>query len=138
MSNGELEQIIVRNGNYVAVRRAGSDDGYVSVHNAITGLFILGINGGRLTEYSRMRRPMWGCSCTPNGYCKRSIHGTDLIRGWRNILTELVARGSVRVSKEIERVIGGEEARQIRDYHGSIEPGGNPAPEWEYQQLRSA
>jgi hypothetical protein len=138
MSNGELEQIIVRNGNYIAVRRAGSGDGYVSVHNAVNGDFILGINGGRLMEYSHMAKPMWGCACTPKGHCKRAIHGTDLKRGWRNILNELVARGRVQVTPEIIRTLGGYEARQIADYGQEYSPGGNPAPEWDYQQLRSA
>jgi hypothetical protein len=49
-----------------------------------------------------------------------------------------VARGRVHVTPEVMRALGGYEARQIRDYGQTFSPEGNPAPEWEYQQLRSA
>lgn len=138
MSNGELEQIIIRNGDFLSVRRAGTGDGYVSLHNAITGEFILGINGGSLPEHSRMRKLKWGCDCSPRTECRRGIHGTDLMRGWRNILYELVARRRVRVTHEIVRILGGVEARNARDYGLVHSPLGDPAPAWQYSQLRSA
>lgn len=138
MSNGELEQIIVRNANFVTVRRAGSGDGYVSVNNAVTGEFILGINGGRLPEYSRMMNLDRNCPCSPGRECRTGKHGKALLRGWRNILSELVARRRVRVTAEIMRVLGGYEARQIRDYGQEYAPETDPTPAWEYQQLRSA
>lgn len=138
MSNGELEQIIIRNGNFISVRRAGSGDGYVGVYEAVSGKFILGINGGRLAEFSRMANPKWGCECSPKAFCKKGIHGTDLRRGWRNILSELVGRTRVRPTPEIRRILGDQETRICTDYGNRLAPEGNPVPEWDYRQLRSA
>ena len=132
MSSSELENIIARNGNLLSVRRAGSGDGYAALYNAITGDFILGINGGQLPEYSRMQNPKWGCDCTPRGHCKTGMHGTNLLRGWRNILYELLARNRITSTREIRKVLGEQEARDAHDYGQVSAPMFDPNGKWEY------
>lgn len=138
MASSELELILARNGNFLSVRRAGSGDGFASLHNGITGEFILGINGGWLPEYSRMQSPKYDCDCTPGGYCRTGAHGIALMRGWRNILYELVARGRVHVTREVMKMLGGYEARDAKDYGMVAAPMSDPSPSWNHTGLRGA
>lgn len=133
MASSELELILARNGNFLSVRRAGSGDGFASLHNGITGEFILGINGGWLPEYSRMQQPKYDCECTPGGHCRSGAHGILLMRGWRNILFELVARGLVHVTKEVRRTLGEVESLDARDYGMVAAPMSDPSPSWQYR-----
>lgn len=138
MSSGELEQIIARNGCFLSVRRAGDGDGYAGLYNSVTGEFILGINGGWLPEYSRMRKLNYKCPCTPRGTCRTGQHGTDLLRGWRNVLYELVSRGRVSATREIQRVLGQREALDARDYGMQHAPMFDTSPAWDYRGLRAS
>lgn len=135
MSSSELENIIARNGMFLSVRRAGDGDGHAGLYNSITGEFILGINGGWLPEFSRMRKLTYRCSCTPRGICRTGAHGTDLLRGWRNVLYELLSRGRVSPTKEIRRILGESEALDARDYGLCAAPMIEPSPAWEYSGL---
>jgi len=108
MTSSEFEQILIRNSNFMTVRRAGSGDGFAGFHCALTGDFVLGIGGGWLPEYSRHKSPKYDCECTPGGLCRSGRHGTQLVRGWRNVLFDLVSRGRVRATDEIRRVLGSE------------------------------
>lgn len=135
MSSSELELIIARNADFLSVRRAGDGDGYAALYNSSTCEFIIAINGGYLPEFSRMRKLKWGCECTPRGTCKTGMHGTDLLRGWRNVLYELLARHRVRKSKEIVRVLGSVESQQAYDYGLVTAPMYNTSPDWEYSSL---
>lgn len=137
MPSGELESIISRNGEFITVRRAGSGDGYAGVYNSVTCEFLTGIGGGTLPEYSRMANPKWGCECTPKGFCETGNHGTNLIRGWRNSLYELLARGRLRPSKEIKRALGELETQQARDYGMWYVPGTETSPAWKYSGIHS-
>ncbi len=114
---------------------AGSGDGYASLHNAVTGEFIMGINGGRLPEFSRMANPKYGCDCTPKSHCRTGIHGTNLLRGWRNVLYELVSRRRVLPTPEIAKILGGVECRDAYDYAHWKSPTHDLAPAWEYSSL---
>jgi len=138
MSSSELELILARNGNFLSVRRAGSGDGFASLHNGITGDFILGINGGWLPEYSRMQQPKYDCECTPGGHCRSGQHGILLLRGWRNTLYELVTRNRVRVTREIRRILGDVDARNAADYGAVAAPMSDPSPSWNHTGLRGA
>lgn len=141
MSSGEFEQILVRNSNFMAVRRAGSGNGFAGFHCAVTGQFILGIGGGVLAEYSRYLEPKWACACypenAPKGYCKNGAHGTKLARGWRNVLYELVSRGRVKATKEIVTILGPTDANNAIDKLFAMAPMHNPTPSWEYSGLQS-
>jgi len=135
MSSGEFEQILVRNANFLSVRRAGSGDGYAGLYNGVTGDFVLGITPGTMPEYSHMTKLTYNCECSPRALCKRAIHGSGLVRGWRNILFELAARGRVRVTNEIVRTLGEEDTVHAVSKLLTAGPGGNPAPAWEYSSL---
>src|SRR6266850_4260801 len=102
MPSSELEGIIARSGNFLSVRRAGSGGGQAGLYNTITGEYLGGIGGGWLPEYSRMTQPKYNCECTPGGACRSGMHGILLVRGWRNILFELVARGRLAASREVQ------------------------------------
>lgn len=121
MASSELELIIARNGNFLTVVRAGSGDGQAGLYNGVTGEYLGGIGGGWLPEYSFHKNP----------------NKTGLIRGWRNLLYELLARGRVHASREIQKVLGRVEALDARDYGMVTAPMANPAPAWNYSSLRS-
>lgn len=121
MTSGELELIIARNANFLSVRRAGSGSGQAGLYNSVTGEYIAGIGGGWLPEYSRHLGP----------------NKTYLVRGWRNILYELLARGRISSSKEIKKTLGPTEAFQAREYGMVTAPMSDPAPPWVYSGIRS-
>ena len=135
MPSSELESIITRNANFLSVRRAGSGDGQAGLYDAVSGKYIAGIGGGWLPEYSRHMKLKYNCECTPRGECRTGAHGTNLMRGWRNILHELIAKDRVRISKEIKRVMGEHEVYNARDYGMWQAPMANPAPDWIYRSL---
>lgn len=119
MPSSELESIIARNGNFLSVRRAGSGDGQAGLYNGVTGEYLGGIGGGWLPEYSFYKGP----------------NMTYLIRGWRNILFELLARGRVSATREIVKTLGRSEALDARDYGMVAAPMADPAPAWEYSSI---
>lgn len=135
MPSSELESIITRNANFLSVRRAGSGDGQAGLYHGITGEYIGGIGGGWLPEYSRNLQPKYDCACTPGGHCRSGAHGIYLVRGWRNILYELLTSGRVRVTKEISAVLGHEDAHNARDYGMMRAPMNDPSPAWNYSEL---
>lgn len=139
MSSGEFEQLITRNANFLSVRRAGSGNGFAGLHCAITGKLVLGIGGGTLPEHSFMKKPKWACECyhpnAPKGFCKTGAHGTELVRGWRNVLFELVARGRVKASEQILNVLGTEDAQNAVEKLFERAPMNNPSPSWVYSGL---
>lgn len=138
MPSGELESLIARNGEFITVRRAGSGDGLAGVYNSVSCEFILAIHGGTLPEFSRMMRPKQYCECSPGkSACSTAAHGTNLRRGWRNCLYELVSRGRVRPTKEIKRVLGSYETQQARDYGQRTAPMSDPTGSWEYSGVRT-
>lgn len=135
MPSSELEAIIARNGNFLSVRRAGSGDGQAAVYNSITGDFISGVGGGWIPEYSRMTQPKYNCECTPGGACRTGLHGILLVRGWRNLLYELLSRGRLRRTRELRRVLGFYEADQARDYGMVAAPMNDPSPNWNHSGI---
>jgi len=132
MPSGELENIVARNGNFLTVRRAWSGAG---LYNSVSGDYLGGIGNGWLPEYSRNLNLKYDCACTPGGLCRTGLHGINLMRGWRNILYELLARGRVRPSKEICRVLGTVEAHHARDYGLVTSPMNDPAPAWNHSSI---
>lgn len=126
MSSSELEAIIVRNSQYCAVRRTGSGDGFAGLIDGMTGEHIFAIGGGRLPEYSRMMQPQYDCPCTPGGTCTTGYHGTNLVRGWRNILYDLVTLRRVRNTREVRRVLGDVSVYQALDYGLHAAPMNDP------------
>lgn len=138
MSSGELESIIARNGEFITVRRAGSgENGYAGVYNSVTCEYILPIHNGMMPEYSRMQNAARNCECTPKGECRTGAHGTNLKKGWRNCLYELLSRGRVRTTAEIRRVLGDFEAYQARDYGMRTYPQTDPHGRFEYSGVRT-
>lgn len=135
MSSGEFEQILVRNGNFLSVRRAGSGDGIAGLYNSVTGQYLGGIGGGVLPEYSRHLMRKYDCACTPGGLCRTGSHGTGLVRGWRNILFEIACKGHVRITNEIVRVLGEEQATDAIAKLMQKAPMADPAPPMEYSSL---
>lgn len=131
MSSGELESIISRNSLFLSVRRAGSGDGQACLINGVTGEFIAGIGGGRIPEYSRMTQPTYDCPCTPGGTCTTGMHGINLVRGWRNILYDLIHLRRVRNTKEIRRIMGRD------DTYNALEYGLRRAPSYDPNGVRS-
>lgn len=137
MSSGELESIISRNGEFIVVRRAGGGEGYAGIYNSVTCEYIAAIHGGMMPEHSRMMKPANKCECNPRGECRTGAHGTDLRRGWRNALYELLARGRVRPTREIRRILGDYETNQARDYGMRTYPQTDPNGSWEYSGVRT-
>lgn len=121
MPSSELESIVTRNGNFLTVLRAGSGDGNAGLYNSVSGEYLGGIGGGALPEYSRHLNP----------------DGTGLVRGWRNILYELLARKRVRLSKEIKRILGEHEAFKAYEYGLGAAPMSDPNPAWNHSGLHS-
>lgn len=118
MPSSELESILTRNGNFLSVIRAGSGDGNAGLYNAVTGEYLGGIGGGSIPEYSRMTKLDYGCACNPTGLCRTGLHGILLVRGWRNILYELVYKRVVSKTKEIRRILGSSTVNML-EYQGS-------------------
>lgn len=137
MSSGEFEQILIRNGNFISVRRAGSGDGAAGVYET-GGKYILGITAGQMPEYSFMQERKYGCECTPTGLCRTGAHGIRLVRGWRNILFELASRGRIRITNEIVRVLGEESTVDAVSRLLAKAPMHNPEPSWNHSILSSA
>lgn len=135
MPSSEFEGILTRNSNFLTVRRAGAGDGYAGLHCGVTGKFILGIGGGTLPEYSFMSKPEYNCVCSPGAKCATGMHGTGLVRGWRNILFELITKGRIRVTKEIVRTLGDIECYQAVERLMMNAPMANPAPEWKHSGI---
>ena len=135
MASSELESILVRNGNFLAVRRAGTGDGFAGLYNAINGQYIGAIGGGTLPEYSRNLVPKYDCACTPGGKCRSGAHGIGLVRGWRNILFEVACRGHVRITNEIVRVLGTEQASDAVAKLIAKAPTVDPNPSWNHSSL---
>ena len=135
MASSELEMIIARNGNFLSVRRAGDGDGQASVYNNVTGDFVGAIGGGWLPEYSCNTKPAYKCECTPTGTCRTGAHGLGLVRGWRNILYELLAKRRISLSKEIRRTLGSHSAIQAFDYGMVTAPMADPSPSWNHSTL---
>ena len=132
MPSSELESIISRNGNFLSVRRAESGAG---LYNGVSGQFIGGIGNGWLPEYSRNLVPKYDCECTPGGKCRSGSHGIYMVRGWRNILYELLANGRVHTSREICKILGSSEAHDARDYGMFAAPMNDPSPAWDHSGL---
>lgn len=105
MASSELTEIIERNAQFLAVRRSGRGDGMCGLHNSVTGNYICGIGGGWLAEHTFYRNIAPSC-----------------VRGWRNILYDLVRGRHVRPTKEIRRVLGDEDTRNAIDYGGRTIP----------------
>lgn len=126
MASSELESIIVRNSQYCAVLRAGTGDGVAGLIDSMTGEYFAGIGGGRIPEFSRMTQPVYDCECTPGGTCTTGRHGGGLVRGWRNILYDLVHARKVRNTREIRRVLGDEDTYKALDYGPVTAPMDDP------------
>jgi hypothetical protein len=135
MSSGELELILARNGNFLSVRRAGSGDGQAGLYNGVTGEYLGGIGGGWLPEYSRNLSPKYDCECTPGGRCRSGAHGIYLVRGWRNIVYELLSKHRIRNTKEVRRLLGSIEAQQAEDYGLWTAPMHDPEASWNHSGL---
>lgn len=131
MPSSELEDLIVRNGNFLVVGSWGAlgqplEDGSSHVYSGITGESVCGLTSGWVPEFSRMRSLAYGCACNPTGTCRTGAHGTGLIRGWRNILHELLGRKRLHLTKEIRKVMGEEAALMAFDYGMSVHPSYDP------------
>ena len=98
MVSSEFTSLIERNAQFLSVRRTGRGDGVCGLHNAITGNYIMGRGGGWMPEVTFYRDISPQC-----------------IRGWRNILFELVRIRHVRATKEIRRVLGDEDTNNAID-----------------------
>jgi hypothetical protein len=109
--SGELEQIVVRNGQFLSVRRAGGGDGQAGFYNSITGEYLQGLGGGRIPEWSYMRH-----------------EAPHLVRGWRNILYELLHKRKLSPTREIKRLLGESLVRNVLDYGLSAQPQASPEP----------
>jgi len=132
MSSSELESIIARNGNFLSVRRAWSGAG---LYNSVTGDYLGGIGNGWLPEYSRNLHPKYDCECTPGGLCRTGMHGIKMMRGWRNILYELLSQGRIRTTREIKRVLGEHATYMAREYGMMTAPMNDPSPAWNHSSL---
>jgi len=112
MTNSELELLICRNAEFLAVRRTGSvNGGSVALINAITGEYLRGIGPGRIPEYSHM------LAVSPR-----------LVRGWRNIMYELLSMRKLRPTKEVRSWLGDETVTRCFDYGLARAPMHQPEP----------
>jgi hypothetical protein len=111
MPSSELEALITRNSQFLTVRRSGSGDGVAGLCSSITGEHIRGLGGGRIPEYSYMRD-----------------EAPRLVRGWRNILHELITMRFVWPSREIKRLLGTEAVNRALDYGTVNVPMATPEP----------
>ena len=144
MTASELEGIILRNGDFLWVHRAGggvaqSTEGSTGgLYRGISGEYLMAVGGGWLPEYSRMMDLLFDCPCTPGGECRSGAHGRRLKRGWRNILYEVLARGYIRPTLEIRRVLGDEWIERARTRGLAAAPMEDTEPSWNHSQLQTA
>jgi len=132
MTSSQLESVILRNSDFLAVVRAGEGEGRAGLYEAVSGEYIHPIQGGVLPEYSRHNKLEYDCSCTTGGLCRSSMHGTQLVLGWRNILFALLIKRKVRPTPEIRRMLGSHETLQAYDYGYICAPQTDPSPAWIY------
>lgn len=111
MSSGELELILARNTQFCTVRRAGTGDGVAGICDSIRGNCIRGIGGGRIPEYSYMRD-----------------HSPRLVRGWRNIMYELIVMRKISPSKEVRRLMGRQMVYDALEHGMQKSPRATPEP----------
>lgn len=138
MSSGEFEQILIRNSNFMTVRRAGSGDGTAGFYCALTGKYVLGVGGGWLPEYSHHKNPKYDCECTPGGLCRSGKHGLWLVRGWRNVLFDLVSRGRVKGTEQVHTILGTESFRDAVEKLFLKAPTINPDSNWNHSSIVTA
>jgi len=137
MTSSQLESLILRNSDFLAVVRAGDGEGRAGLYESVSGEYIHPIQGGVLPEYSRHNEPDYDCACTPGGICRSSAHGIKLVLGWRNILFALLVKRKVRPTNEIRRILGSEETIRAYDYGYISAPQTDPAPAWVYSGIRT-
>ncbi len=112
VSNSELELFICRNSQFLSVRRTGSaSGGSVGLYNSITGAYLRGIGPGRIPEYSHI------LATTPS-----------LVRGWRNIVYELLVMSKLSPTKEVRHWLGDLCVRDAQDYGNLRMPKFTPEP----------
>ena len=112
VSNSELELFICRNSQFLSVRRTGSaSGGSVGLYNSITGEYLSGIGPGRIPEYSHI------VNSTPS-----------LVRGWRNIIYELLIVRKLSPTKEVRKWLGDISVREAQDYGRQRSPKFTPEP----------
>lgn len=105
MPSSEFVELVQRNAEFLAVRRTGSGDGICGLYNGVTGEYLCGIGGGILPEYTFYRQQHPQC-----------------VRGWRNILYDLVHKRYVRATKGVRRVLGDEQVNRATDCGYSLHP----------------
>ncbi len=112
ISNSELELFICRNSQFLSVRRTGSaSGGSVGLYSSITGKYLRGIGPGRIPEYSHM------VATSPS-----------LVRGWRNIVYELVVMRKLSPTKEVKKWLGDISVRDALEYGLNKAPMFTPEP----------
>ena len=111
MPSSELELLIARNSQFLAVRRAGAGDGIAGLYDSITGKYLQGVGGGRIPEWSNMRET-----------------APRLVRGWRNLLYELLHKRRLRPTREIRSLLGDSTVRDVLDYGLRAQPMATPEP----------
>lgn len=108
MPSSEFTSLIERNAEFLSVRRTGRGDGLCGLYHSVNGAYIMGIGGGILPEFT--------------------FYAPHCVRGWRNILYDLVSKRHVRGSREIRRVMGNETVSDALEY-GHIKAPFAPADE---------
>jgi len=121
MSSGELEHVIARNSQFLAVVRTGAGDGRCGLYDSVSGKYIMGVQPGRVPEYSFIQE-----------------EAPRMQRGWRNILYELIVKGKLVPNKTVRRRLGDDMVRDAMDYGFQRSPRNTPEPEWNHSQLREA
>lgn len=105
MASSEFVSLIERNAEFLAVRRSGRGDGICGLYKAVSGEYVCGIGGGVLPAYTFYRNEVPQC-----------------VRGWRNILWDLVRSRHVRASKEIKKVLGTDDTNSALDGKAILAP----------------
>ena len=126
MASSEVESIIRRNSEFLAVVRAGDGDGRAGVYNAVTGQYYGGLQPGRVPEWSHYRD-------------SRHHDGSErkeFVRGWRNLMYDLLAQGRLRPTKEIVMLLGREAVIMAKEYGLVRAPMTNPNEPSAYQSIR--
>jgi len=112
ITNSELELLICRNAEFLSVKRSGSaDGGSAGVYDSITGEYLRGIGPGRIPEYSTMLE-----------------RAPKLVRGWRNILYDLLTMHRLRPTREVRSWLGDHVVTQCLDYGITQVPMSTPEP----------
>ncbi len=120
MPSSTLAELVERNSDFLTVRRFGRGDGGAGLHNSVSNRYVGGIGGGWLPEYSLMLN-----------------RAPALVRGWRNILHDLVRGHHVRPTKPVRRMFGDYETNcALWDGTFNNKPETNHAPAWNYSGLR--